>query len=189
MVGGPRRRASQQAEACELTRSISCALEGQGGRRPRATSEPRHRWASCRCSRTRKPRALLAGPRSGKSAVGARVATVHCVSTSYQGAVHGPGVLAHRRGHYDYSCNLCRELTPVNRRNLARMPPVVRTEDLIDAVAIAELLGLAHRNTVSVYQKRYPEMPRPVVDLGPGRSRLWLRQEVIGWARSARRIE
>jgi len=59
----------------------------------------------------------------------------------------------------------------------------VKTEDLIDAQGIAELLGLAHRNTVSVYQKRYPDMPRPVVDLGQGRPLLWLRQEIEKWAR------
>jgi predicted DNA-binding transcriptional regulator AlpA len=69
------------------------------------------------------------------------------------------------------------------------MAPTVRTEDLIDAIAIAEILGLSHRNTVSVYQKRYPDMPRPVVDLGPGRSRLWLRQEIDDWARSVGRIK
>ena len=63
------------------------------------------------------------------------------------------------------------------------MPPRVNTEDLIDAVRVAEMLGLTHRNTVSVYQKRYPEMPRPVIDLGPGRSRLWLRAEIVDWAR------
>lgn len=63
------------------------------------------------------------------------------------------------------------------------MSPRVNTEDLIDASAVAELLGLTHRNTVSVYQKRYPGMPRPVIDLGPGRSRLWLRAEIADWAR------
>ena len=31
---------------------------------------------------------------------------------------------------------------------------------------VAELLGLAHHNTVSVYQHRYEDMPRPVLDLG-----------------------
>ena len=59
---------------------------------------------------------------------------------------------------------------------------LVETDDLIDARAVAELLGLAHRNTVSEYQARYPEMPRPVVDLGRGRPRLWLRDEIEGWA-------
>lgn len=62
------------------------------------------------------------------------------------------------------------------------MAPTVRTEDLIDAQGIADLLGLAHRNTVSVYQKRYSDMPRPVMDLGPGRPRLWVRSEITEWA-------
>lgn len=61
------------------------------------------------------------------------------------------------------------------------MSPRVRTEDLIDAQGVAEILGLAQRNTVSTYQRRYPDMPRPVVDLGPGRSRLWLKTEVLAW--------
>jgi predicted DNA-binding transcriptional regulator AlpA len=63
------------------------------------------------------------------------------------------------------------------------MSPLVNTEDLIDAQAVAEILGLAHRNTVSAYQKRYPDMPRPVIDLGRGRSRLWLRPDIEIWAR------
>jgi len=62
------------------------------------------------------------------------------------------------------------------------MSPKVATEDLIDAHGVAELLGLALRNTVSVYQQRYPDMPRPVLDLGRGRPRLWLRPEIERWA-------
>lgn len=69
----------------------------------------------------------------------------------------------------DYGCNLL----PV--------VPRVDTEDLIDARGVAELLGLAHRNTVSVYQRRYPSMPRPTVDLGAGRTKLWLRTEIEEW--------
>jgi predicted DNA-binding transcriptional regulator AlpA len=57
----------------------------------------------------------------------------------------------------------------------------VRVDDLIDARDVAELLGLAHRNTVSKYQSRYPDMPRPVVNLGPGRPMLWLRPEIERW--------
>jgi glutathione-regulated potassium-efflux system ancillary protein KefG len=67
------------------------------------------------------------------------------------------------------------------------MSPRLNTEDLIDAQAVAELLGLSHRNTVSGYQRRYPDMPRPVVDLGRGRPKLWLRQEVEAWTRQRRR--
>jgi len=58
----------------------------------------------------------------------------------------------------------------------------VATEDLIDAHGVADVLGLAHRNTVSVYQRRYADMPRPVVDLGRARSKLWLRTEIERWA-------
>lgn len=69
------------------------------------------------------------------------------------------------------------------------MSPKVNTDDLIDAQAVAELLGLAQRNTVSLYQKRYPEMPRPVVDLGRGRPKLWLRRDVTRWATSTGRLK
>ena len=68
------------------------------------------------------------------------------------------------------------------------MSPNVDTEDLIDARGIADLLGLAQRNTVSLYQNRYPEMPRPVIDLGSGRPRLWLRPELETWARATGRL-
>jgi hypothetical protein len=60
--------------------------------------------------------------------------------------------------------------------------PKVDTEDLIDARAVADLLGLSHRNSVSLYQRRYNNMPRPVVDLGDGRVKLWLRPEIEHWA-------
>ena len=58
----------------------------------------------------------------------------------------------------------------------------VDVDDLVDANGAAELLGLAHRNTVSVYQHRYGDMPRPAVDLGEGRVKLWLRSELEQWA-------
>ena len=64
------------------------------------------------------------------------------------------------------------------------MGRTVDTDDLIDAQGVADLLGLAQRNTVSLYQRRYPEMPRPVVDLGRGRCKMWLRTEIAEWARS-----
>jgi len=66
--------------------------------------------------------------------------------------------------------------------------PTVRTEDLIDAQGVADLLGLAQRTSVSVYQRRYRDMPRPVVDLGPGRPRLWLRPEIVIWAKRTGRM-
>src|SRR5262245_27529041 len=45
--------------------------------------------------------------------------------------------------------------------------------------------GFANRTSVSVYQRRYPAMPRPMVDLGRGRAKLWSRQAVTSWAVSA----
>jgi hypothetical protein len=58
----------------------------------------------------------------------------------------------------------------------------VDVDDLIDTQSVTQILGLAHRNTVSEYQACYEDMPRPVVDLGRGRSKLWLRPEVERWA-------
>jgi predicted DNA-binding transcriptional regulator AlpA len=65
--------------------------------------------------------------------------------------------------------------------------PKVDTDDLIDAHDVAAILGLAHRNTVSEYLRKYDEMPRPVIDLGRGRPRLWLRPEIEEWAKRRQR--
>lgn len=61
---------------------------------------------------------------------------------------------------------------------------MVDTDDLVDARGIAEMLGLSHPNSVSTYQRRYVDMPRPVVDLGVGRPRLWSRNQVEAWQRA-----
>lgn len=63
----------------------------------------------------------------------------------------------------------------------------VDIDDLIDANDVADLLGLAHRNTVSVYQHRYPDMPRPVLDFGNGRVKVWLKPDVERWQPHRRR--
>ena len=59
-----------------------------------------------------------------------------------------------------------------------RMCPMVNTDDLCDAHEVAALIGLRHANSVFGYQRRYADMPHPVVVLGRGRSQLWLRPEV-----------
>lgn len=64
---------------------------------------------------------------------------------------------------------------------LAYVTPRVDTEDLIDSHTVAEILGLRHRNTVSQYQRQYHDMPRPVVDLGRGRPKLWRRSQIERW--------
>ena len=58
----------------------------------------------------------------------------------------------------------------------------VDLDDLVDARGVADLLRLAQRESVSLYQRRYPAMPRPVLDLGPGRPRLWSRAAIEAWA-------
>jgi len=93
-------------------------------------------------------------------------------------------VLQHRRGRLDddgYNLDDASDGTgPIAA--VSNVTPVVDTEDLVDARAVAEILGLSAPNTVSVYQHRYPDMPRPVVSLGRGRCMLWLRSEIERWA-------
>jgi hypothetical protein len=68
------------------------------------------------------------------------------------------------------------------------MTPRINSEDLIDSLVVAEILGLRHRESVTTYLSRYPDMPRPVVELGKGRVRLWLRPEVEAWAKQTGRL-
>ena len=63
------------------------------------------------------------------------------------------------------------------------MARMIDADDAIDANAIAPILGLSHSNTVSLYQRRYPDMPRPVIDMGQGRCKLWLRAEIEAWSK------
>ncbi len=57
----------------------------------------------------------------------------------------------------------------------------IDADDVIDAQGRAGLLGLAQRNTVSLYRRRHPSTPRPVIELSQGRCKLWLRSEVQRW--------
>jgi glutathione-regulated potassium-efflux system ancillary protein KefG len=61
------------------------------------------------------------------------------------------------------------------------MARMIDPDDLVDAQGVADILELSHRNSVSLYQRRYADMPRPVVDLGGGRVKLWLRSDVSRW--------
>ena len=61
------------------------------------------------------------------------------------------------------------------------MTPMINTDDLCDAQGVADLVGLRHANSVHTYLRRYADMPRPVIDLGPGRPRLWLRPQIEHW--------
>lgn len=57
----------------------------------------------------------------------------------------------------------------------------VNTNDLLDAGQVAELLGLAHRNSVTTYLNRYPDFPQPVLVRASGRVRLWHRDDILAW--------
>lgn len=65
----------------------------------------------------------------------------------------------------------------------------VDLDDLIDVHEVAAILGLSHRNSVTTYLRRYPDMPRPVIDTSSSRIRLWIRSEIENWARGSREIE
>jgi predicted DNA-binding transcriptional regulator AlpA len=56
-------------------------------------------------------------------------------------------------------------------------------EQLIDSAEVSEILGLSDQRAVSVYQRRYPEMPRPVMDRGKNRVKLWYKPEILDWSR------
>jgi glutathione-regulated potassium-efflux system ancillary protein KefG len=58
---------------------------------------------------------------------------------------------------------------------------LLAAEDLIDATAVASALGLAHRNSVATYLRRYDDFPRPVIETSGGRCRLWSRSDVDSW--------
>ncbi len=57
----------------------------------------------------------------------------------------------------------------------------IDVDDLVSAAEVAEILGLAHHNSVTTYLHRYPDFPVPVVDKSNGRIRLWLREDIRRW--------
>lgn len=59
-------------------------------------------------------------------------------------------------------------------------------DELIDATEVASLLGLSHRNSVSTYRSRYRDFPAGQPAPGGGRSRLWVRGEILAWQHAFR---
>lgn len=62
----------------------------------------------------------------------------------------------------------------------------VDLDDLLDSTAVAAILGLAHRNSVSTYIRRYPDFPEPVVDFAHSKCRLWLQEDIRIWIEARR---
>lgn len=103
--------------------------------------------------------------------------------TSSTGPAWPRGVPSTAGAVFDYCCNLAQRSDGSEYcSNLFLVGVKVDIDELLDANGVAELLGLAHRNTVSVYQHRYDDMPRPVRDFGDRRTKLWLRPEIERWA-------
>lgn len=57
----------------------------------------------------------------------------------------------------------------------------VDLDELIDAAEVAELLGLARRQAVSTYRRRYPDFPSPLLEKNSGKCSLWRRSDVERW--------
>ena len=59
----------------------------------------------------------------------------------------------------------------------------VYLDQLVDTAEVAKILGLSRPSNVSMYARRYPDMPRPVLESGPGHPAWWIRGEVEAWQR------
>ena len=54
-------------------------------------------------------------------------------------------------------------------------------DELIDVGEVAELLGLAHKNSVTTYLRRYDDFPKPAIEFADGKCRAWVRVDVELW--------
>ena len=61
------------------------------------------------------------------------------------------------------------------------MGRMVDLDDLIDVGEVAELLGLAHKNSVTTYLRRYEDFPPPALQFAEGKCRAWVRSDVEHW--------
>jgi len=57
--------------------------------------------------------------------------------------------------------------------------------DLLNAREVASVLGLAHREAIATYRRRYQDFPAPVISKGT--CVLWLRQDIQVWAKATGR--
>ncbi len=62
------------------------------------------------------------------------------------------------------------------------MGRLVDLDDLIDVGDVAELLGLAHKNSVTTYMRRYDDFPEPAIEFADGKCRAWRRQDIELWS-------
>lgn len=62
---------------------------------------------------------------------------------------------------------------------------LVDTADLLNAREVADVLGLAHREAIATYRRRYPDFPQPVIRKGT--CVLWHRPDIEAWAKATGR--
>ena len=61
------------------------------------------------------------------------------------------------------------------------MGRLVDLDDLIDVGDVAALLGLAHKNSVTTYMRRYEDFPVPAIEFAEGKCRAWVREDIERW--------
>ncbi len=76
----------------------------------------------------------------------------------------------------------------VRRLNLA-MGRLVDLDDLVDVGDVADLLGLAHKNSVTTYMRRYSTFPKPALEFAEGKCRAWVREDVLRWIEDRKAAE
>lgn len=62
------------------------------------------------------------------------------------------------------------------------MGRMVDVDELIDAVECAQIAGFNSPTAISVYLSR-GSFPKPIIDRGGRRARLWLRRDVLDWVK------
>lgn len=71
-------------------------------------------------------------------------------------------------------------------RTSSAMGRKIDVDDLVGTIEIAELLDVAHHNSVNNWRRRYPDFPAPVIERR--NIALWLWPEVEAWARATGRL-
>jgi glutathione-regulated potassium-efflux system ancillary protein KefG len=65
----------------------------------------------------------------------------------------------------------------------AKLPSNLNPADLVGAAEASRILGLSHATSVTTYLRRYPDFPKPVVDVSSSHARLWNRKDIERWHR------
>lgn len=61
------------------------------------------------------------------------------------------------------------------------MGRMVDLDDLISVGEVADLLGLAQKNSVTTYLRRYDDFPAPAIEFAEGKCRAWVREDIEHW--------